>query len=69
MDFPFIHFELVFLLILSLLAKTVGDPSLKILIFVLIFIGGHFFMFDFAIDVVTRIAKKLKVNVWTVAPN
>ena len=67
-DFAVIHFELIYLLLLSILAKTVGGPILKNLIFLLIFVGGYFFFFDFGIDIVTRIAKKLKINVLTITP-
>ena len=68
LEFQVLHLELVYLLVLSLLAKLSSDPVLKILIFVLIFVGGQFFFFDFAIDIVTKIAKKLKINILSLTP-
>ena len=68
LEFQVLHFEMAYLLILSLLAKLCSDPNLKRLIFLLILVGGHFFYFGFGIDLVLRIAKKFKINIFTVTP-
>lgn len=68
LEYQVLHFEVVYLLILSVLAKLCSDPTMKRLIFLLIIVGGHFFLIDFTIDVVSRIANKLKINVFTVTP-